>query len=83
MDEFGVIYKEVDSEGIIPRSPNTAQTVEEERRGFSFNMEEAFRHPCEGQAQNYLSELDSEENLSRFVITTIISIKFGEDCEKK
>ena len=30
-----------------------------------------------------LDELDSEENLSRFVITTIISIKFGEDCVKK
>ena len=28
-------------------------------------------------------ELDSEENLSRFVITTIISTKFGEDCVKK
>ena len=41
MDEFRVIYKEVDSEGILPRCLNTTQTVEEERRGSSINMEEA------------------------------------------
>ena len=41
MDEFRVIYKEVDSEGILPRCLNTTRTVVEGRQGSSCNMEEA------------------------------------------
>lgn len=83
MDEFRVIYKKVDSEGIIPRFPITAHTVEEESRGSSLNMEEALDILVGDKFRTSFDELDSEENLSRFVITTIISTKSGEDCVKK
>ena len=65
MDEFRVIYKKVVSEGIIPRFPITAQTVEEERRGSSINMEEAKDILVEDEFRVIFEELDSEENLSR------------------
>ena len=94
VDEFRVTHKEADSEGILPRFLNTIQTVEGERRGSSFNMEEALDILVEDEFRVIFEELDSEENLPRFVITTqvvdvkrmssiIISIKFGEDCAKK
>ena len=94
MDEFRVIYKEIDSEVNLPRLLNTPPTVEEKRRGFSFNREEALDIFREDEFRVIFEELDPEETFSRFVITAqvvdvkkmlsiIISTKFGEDCVKK